>query len=690
MSIATSALYIPICLLAGVLYAAALYIRDRRSDLSRPIRWIAASTRFLVVSLLAFLLLSPMISTERISEERPVLVLAMDKSQSMGSGSDSATVRNKVPALIESISQQLADRYDLQTVSFGSDVTRGIANKFDDAATDFSMLFSNLKSQLVNRRQSTVVVFSDGLINQGTDPVFATSDARFNIFTVACGDSTPVSDLLVRSIKTNKIAFTGSSFPIEVVMNATNLAGGRSNLKVTVEGAPAGKDIIAVNNNKYSHNHYFSFTPTKPGILRITAEATPIAKEFTTANNTMVTYLEVLDSRRKILILGSAPHPDLGALRQILESEKQFETEVVSPPLNLPDPANYNLVVAHQLPSLNYPLTDFFTRTDQLSIPILFIIGNLTNLNAFNNLLPPVTIHGATTFVNASVSLSDDFSLFLLPATPDALWRNLPPLSVPFGNYKVANGSEILMYQIINGLITERPLVVLGSRKGNRAGVITGEGVWQQLLAQRMESPDDNTYATWLLKTLHYLAMREPKQRLTVEVDRTIRQFEAVRFEASLLNKSFEMFNTPELSLLITDEAGKTFPHKFARQQNRYILNAGRFPTGRYSYKATVESDNDPLHANGGFVVLPANLEQQSVTADYSLLRRLAAERGGKMLPLDEADQIIGLLRSSDQGKPILFFEEKITELISLPIIFILIVGLLTGEWVLRRWGGSY
>jgi len=271
------------------------------------------------------------------------------------------------------------------------------------------------------------------------------------------------------------------------------------------------------------------------------------------------------------------------------------------------------------------------------------------------------------------------------------MFRDLPPFSVPFGEYRSATGTEVMMVQSINGRRTDRPLVAFG-RMGNhtRCGVITGEGLWQQHLTRQMLTGDASLYDSWVMKAVQYLAMREPKTRLTVNVERSFHQFEPVVFEATLLNKTYEMINDPDISLTITNEKEETFPFRFARHQKGYLLNAGHFPSGRYNWHATVNTSNDPLTASGVFVVMPANLEQQSFTADHQLLAHLAADRGGEMVNLSETDRLADMLLNGQKMKPVVYTEEHISDLISLPAIFIIIVLLLAFEWILRRWAGSY
>ncbi len=691
MIVLSSFLYIPLCLLTGAFYAGVLYYKDKKSDFSGRIQWIGASLRFVVVSLICFLLLSPMIHTTITVQQKPVLVIAQDNSVSMVSGSDSLRVRQELPAAAKRLAGQLEKVYDVRFVNFGSAVNDGLSEQFNEQATDFSALFSNLKTRLENRQQSAVVLLSDGIVNRGADPLYATSDAGFRIFAVGYGDTLSQRDTKIKQLHVNKVAFVGTSFPVEIVVNASGCKGENLKVKLSVEGEKKGEQEVAVTSELFSKNIGFTVQTRKKGLLRIEAEVSPLEGETSVHNNKYETYIEVLDNRLKVLVLGSAPHPDLGALRQIILSQYHLEVDVQTPPFNLPNPDAYNLIVYHQLPSVAFPMTDFINQASNAGVSSLFILGALTDLKLFNNLLPPVSVHADRDEMSYAIPVvNKQFTLFVMPETATNMYPGLPPFSVPSGAYNLGSGTDVLLYQKIDGIQTGRPLVVFGKLKDARCGVITGEGLWRQRQITWMETGSPEMYDIWLTKTIQYLTVRESKKRLRVSAARTFQQFEPVLFDAELYNKSYEMINDPEVQLEIKDEQDQSFPYNFARHDKAFSLNLGRFPSGRYTWEASTTESGETLKEKGDFVVIPANLELQNMQADNRLLYNLTSSRGGVFVPETKIDSIAVMLLNERRLKPVLLSEEHVTEWIGLFSVFILIIVLLTGEWVLRRWAGSY
>ncbi|MFM7726596.1 MAG: hypothetical protein ACKO7B_07835, partial [Flavobacteriales bacterium] len=65
------------CLLAGVVYAGALYFRDRfNRTYGTPLATLLGVVRFLCISLLALFLLKPLIKIIQRSVEKPIIVIA--------------------------------------------------------------------------------------------------------------------------------------------------------------------------------------------------------------------------------------------------------------------------------------------------------------------------------------------------------------------------------------------------------------------------------------------------------------------------------------------------------------------------------------------------------------------------------------------------------------------------------------
>jgi len=98
-SIGYSAWLLLLCPLAGLVYAAAFYYKDTRTAEMHPaLKWAMTSLRFLLVTFLVFLFLSPLIRSAKNTVEKPIVIIAQDNSASIVAGKDSAFYKHTYPA----------------------------------------------------------------------------------------------------------------------------------------------------------------------------------------------------------------------------------------------------------------------------------------------------------------------------------------------------------------------------------------------------------------------------------------------------------------------------------------------------------------------------------------------------------------------------------------------------------------
>jgi hypothetical protein len=91
----------------------------------------------------------------------------------------------------------------------------------------------------------------------------------------------------------------------------------------------------------------------------------------------------------------------------------------------------------------------------------------------------------------------------------------------------------------------------------------------------------------------------------------------------------------------------------------------------------------EPLKAT--FVVTPPESdEMRDLSSDWGLLNELAAKSGGRVYTPENADELVKKLVASADAPPV----RNETPLWQWPVLFILVVMLLTVEWVARKWAG--
>ncbi len=145
-----------------------------------------------------------------------------------------------------------------------------------------------------------------------------------------------------------------------------------------------------------------------------------------------------------------------------------------------------------------------------------------------------------------------------------------------------------------------------------------------------------------------------------------------------------------EITLVITNENGKEYPFIFSAKDNFYSLNAGKFPLGKYGYKASVTYDNSVLTKKGSFVVMPMQLESQQTRANHSVLADLSEQTGGKMYSAQECEAIVKELQENKNIVSVAHSIRSRNLFVDLPLILIIILLSISAEWFLRKYYATY
>ena len=197
--------FIIFCLVGGLVYAVLLYRREHSlGEISVFLKRLLFAFRFLIVTVLCFLLLGPMIRKITREIEKPIIIIAADNSQSVIASKDSVNQRNAINASLEKISSGLEGKFDVRSMTFGDKVKDGLQLDFSDKQTDFTTLYNEINVQYLNRNVGAIIIASDGIYNAGNSPVSGPSRVKAPVYTIALGDTNEYKDVILSRINHNK------------------------------------------------------------------------------------------------------------------------------------------------------------------------------------------------------------------------------------------------------------------------------------------------------------------------------------------------------------------------------------------------------------------------------------------------------------------------------------------------------
>ena len=683
--------WVIVCILLGVAYAAVLYYHQKPGDLSPALKRMLAVFRATVVAIIAFLLLNPLLKSVFTTSEKPVIILAQDNSLSIPIGKDSVYYRKTYPQRFRELINKLKKNYRVRVYSFGDKVRPDIDFTFGERQTDISSLFDELQTTCSNLNVGALLLASDGLYNKGLNPVYASETFKYPVYTLALGDTSVQKDLFIRKVNFNRMAYLGNSFPIEVRIGAHLCKGLKSVLTITDGKGVVFSQNLTIPDNNFSQTLRIRLDAEKEGLQRYRIRMAALENEISTANNVRDIFIDVLDSKQKVLILSLSPHPDIAAVREAIESNFNYQVDYYPIDKFSGQVEKYNLLILHQLPGKGKMAANVIAVAKKNKIPILYILGSQSDFTAFNRQEAGIRIMAEDNGFNEAVPvLNDDFALFTIDDEVKKATTGFPPLIAPFGDYKVLTSANTLFFQKIQSLVTNYPLVLFSQTLNEKCGVIAGEGIWRWRLEDYLKTGNHNAFNELITKMVQFLSVKVNKSFFRITGKNNFMENQPVEFDAEVYNQSYEPINEPEVEMRITNSRGKNFDFVFSPTADAYHLDAGVLPVDNYTFRAKVIVGDKVYTHTGEFTVSPLNVELINTIADHTVLYQLAVKHDGRMLQPDELNTFPEILKDREDVKTVTYTEKRYKDLVNVPWVLALIIVLLAAEWFVRKYNGAY
>lgn len=675
------------------IFAFWLYRSDRlNGHLSLSARIFLGFIRFIALFLLAIFLLHPLLKSVLREVEDPIVVVAIDDSESIASGSDSSYVRGSYRSDIKALVENLSETFEVRTYRFGEQIGEGTDSlTFNQKITDFDPLLDGLYSRYSNRNVGAVIIASDGVYNRGKNPLYDAKKLNAPVYTIALGDTVPKRDLRVVNVASNRLAYLGNKFPIEILVEGREAAGSQTQLTIENNGGIVFSESVSFNEDFQQKTIRTTLEADKSGSQRYRITLKPISNEATTANNVTDVFVDVLQNRQKILILSTAPHPDVAAMAESIRSNENYEVNVALADEYDGKISDYSLAIFVQIPAISGAGDRFISESMDANVPCLFMLGANTSFTSFNNLKLGYSLTGFKgTMSDVHGSFTKGFNNFRVEEDVQRMFRELPPLRVPFGELKSSAGAINLVNQRIGMIDTDLPLVSFNKVKSNNIAIIFGEGLWRWRMINFVKQGSHNRYNTFIAKVVQYMANKEDRRQFRIRAPKSQAENERLLFEAEVYDDTYEAITDPEVTLVITNEEGANFEFTFSRYDRYYKLDAGLLPVGDYSWAAKTTVGGKGQKLDGKFTVYPLQFELAQTTANHKLLNQFAIANGGEMVLPGDMLGLSEMIRNNAEVKSISFERKQLSDLIDVRWLLAFILLLLSTEWLLRKRSGSY
>nr|WP_262914567.1 VWA domain-containing protein [Pontibacter vulgaris] len=676
------------CLAAGVLYAWLLY--SRKSPWPQSINYALAALRFVVVSFLSFLLLGPLVRYISNTTIKPTIVFAVDNSESVKLFSDSVQLRQAQQGLQQLLTKLEDKGYTTQVRDLNASQKKKDLQQltFTQKATNLGQLLNNVRDDFQEKNLAAVVLLSDGIINQGTSPTYA--NYKYKIYPVAMGDTVPKKDVILASLRYNKVTYSGNRFPLEAELQQEGFGGKTATVLLKENGRIVDRKTVTINPRQTIQQVPFQVMASGIGKRHYEVQVQPQQGEFTTINNTKHAYIDVVKGKIKILVAAASPHPDIKALRAAIESNENYETTLFIPGLTPFKTQDYDVAVLHQLPGRASGGEAALNFVRQKKIPALYILGPQSDIQDFNRLRVGVSINGGGSTDDVTSVVNPNFSTFKLADGSTERLQQYPPASVPYGNYELTPNTETVLYQQVGRVRTNKPLLAVQTAGDNRTATLLASGTWQWRITEAAHHQNTSVYDKLITNLIQLLSAPRNKKRLNVyPVQNEYTSSDEIRFEAEAYNEALEPIYGQNITLKISTEEGQTRTFTFANGENQAGVDIGSLPGGRYTYAATARINGQLQQDKGEFIVEELQLEALNAVADHNLLYQLASNTGTRLYYPTQLQQLEQDLLK-DEPKDVIYSSEELKDVVDMKWLFFVILALVCIEWFVRKYNGSY
>ena len=667
----TTLIFIVLAVLLSLAIAFFQYFHKTKSNLK--INIVLFSLKSVSLFLLFLLFINPKIKIIETENIKPILSVLVDNSISTKYFKSD----KKITSLLEKVKKNdaIQSKFDVQYFSFGNQIKVLDSLSFTETQTD---IYQAIKSvdELHKETTNATILISDGNQTKGNDYEFLNSKSK--VFPIVLGDTTRYQDIQISQLNVNKYSYLNNSFPVETLL----YYDGKETINTTFSISHNGKKVFTKKVQFSPKNNVQTISTKlksdKKGIQYYKALIGKIKNEKNTKNNFKNFSVEVIDEQTKVLILASFLHPDIGAIKKSIESNKQRKVDIA-----LINDKNINLK-EYQFFVFYQPNIYFKKVLTEISSNYLLISGAKTDWNFLNTQQIGVLKKAINQTENYNAIYNDSFLTFL---QKDIAFDEFPPLLDKFGEIEFNGDAETLLYQKFVGVETNQPLLTTIDSNSKKHAILFGEGIWKWRAASFLKEQSFEVFDAFLGNLTQYLASNKKRNRLEVKSDNLYPANAPIKISAFYVDKNYKFDNRASLELTVTNRTTKKkkiIP--FSLINNSYQVSVEGLAPGDYSYKVTVA--NQKITSRGKFKISDYQIEEQFTNANHKKLNSLAIKTNGKLFYVDK---IKGLLSELLNDKTYFTVQKSITKkqnLIDWKWMLIVIVILLSIEWFIRKYYG--
>ena len=671
----TTFLYTLIALFLSIAIAYFQYFYKTKDKTKLPI--LLFSIKVISLFLLLLLLINPKIKTSVLENIKPTLAIVVDNSKSISFLKEEKNILNFINKL--SNNKDLAYKFNFENFTFAETLAVSDSMSFIGNATNIYTAINSVNN-LNNDKNAPILLFTDG--NQTVGNAYEFVNSKQQIYPIVFGDTTKYKDLQVTQINVNKYSYINNKFPVEVLLNYD----GQTNVKTKFSIFNAGKIVFSKNiqfsKDESSQIITTNLTSIKEGNNYYTASIQKIKEEKNIQNNSKNFSVEVINEQTKVLILSTILHPDIGAIKKAIESNKQRSVEVSIVSKFKGKLSDFQLIILYQPNEL---FNTFLTELQQKKSNLLIVTGTNSDWNFINKQSLGFTKNAIKEIENYNAIYNPSFLTFL---QKDIGFNTFSPLKDAYGAVTFSKEHQDLLFQNINGLVTEQPLISVLETDSQKTAIIFGEGIWSWRATGFLNTNSFEEFDQFIGNLIQYVSSKKRRNRLSINSENLYPANSVVQISAFYTDKNYKFDARASLEIYITNKRTKEVTKlPFSLINNAYQTAIENLKSGEYSFKVVVLGQK--ITKYGSFKITEYTIEEQFTRPNVKKLKSLATNVGGKLFFKNDATPLIESLLEDKRYSTIQKSTTKEQNLIDWKWVLFFVISLFTVEWVLRKYFGK-
>ena len=671
--------YLIIWILLGLILSIFLgyYLYYYKVKQPTKINLLLAIIRSFVFFLIGLLLINPSIPEEVLFSQKTKLSVLLDNSSSIKYFKKDSLINHILEGLKND--KKLNKKFNIDYYSFGNKFQLSDTFNFNDNQTDISIPLKKI-TRIQKNRNSPIVLISDGNQTIGNDYLY--TKIKEPVFPIVVGDTSKYKDVKISQINVNRYSFINNKFPVETILQYNGVQPVRLRYSIENNGKIIYTKIIKFTEKNNSRILKTFIKASQEGLNVYKSKIQYLENEKNKANNYKNFSVEVNNKQSKILIVSSFYHPDLGALKKAIERDKQRKVNIEIIKSKKHQINDYQLIILYQ-PDEKFNLLLKQLNSNKLSF--MLITGSKTDWSFINNESLGITKKNINQLENYSASFNNSFFTF---SQKNIGFENFPPLLDYFGELNIMIPHQTLLFQNINGYSSQRPLLVTANENNQKKIFLFGEGIWKWRSSSFQKKNSFINFDKFIGSIVQYASNKKIRDRLDIDIKPSYNINSKILISAFYIDENFQFDNRATLLFTVLNKntkEKKILP--FSLSDSSYQLYLNSLDSGKYEY--TVSVNEQDISKKGNFVVNDFLVEEQFTSANSNKLGLLAKKTKGELYFEDNYNLLINKLVNDDQFQIEQKSKQISSNLINKTWMMLVIVTLLSIEWIIRKYIGK-